>query len=89
MRSEQTPRRRVYIDRLDLDLRGIAPTTAEAAARELGPALARALASHQGEIAPAARIDAGRLASPASPTAHDLARRLAERVAGAVRGGRP
>ena len=83
--------RRLRIDRLDLDLRGIAPATAEAAARALGPALARALASNRasgapaGPIAPADRIDAGRVASPASPGAQDLAAGIAERIAGAVR----
>ena len=90
--SAPSPRgRRLRIDRLDLDLRGIPPATAEAAARALGPALARALASNHariaraGHIAPADRIDAGRITSPASPRARDLAAGIAERIAGAVR----
>lgn len=81
--------RRVRIDRLELDLRGIAPATAEAAARALGPALAAALAPHHGHVAPAERIDAGRLTANASPTAHDLAARIAERIAVATRGTKP
>jgi hypothetical protein len=39
------PVRRVTIDRLDLDLRGIEPRAAETAARALGPAIERALGS--------------------------------------------
>jgi hypothetical protein len=77
--------RRLRIDRLDLDLRGISPATAEAAARALGPALAQALAPHHGTVAPAERIDAGRIASPASSDAHELAAGIAQRVAHAVR----
>ena len=77
--------RRVRIDRLELDLRGIAPATAEAAARALGPALADALAARNVHIAAADRIDAGRIASPASPDAHDLARAVAGRIAHTIR----
>lgn len=80
-----SPRRRLRIDRLELDMRAIAPATAEAAARALGPALAHALAAHQAPIAPADRIDAGRIASPASPGAHDLAAAIAQRIAHTVR----
>ena len=76
--------RRVRIDRLELDLRGIAPATADAAARALGPAIANALASHHGHIESADRIDAGRIVSPASPRAHDLAAVIARRIAHAV-----
>lgn len=105
MNAPSQPGRRLRIDRLELDLRGIAPATAEAAARLLGPALAKALAQsaaqepaqaparepaqeqalHQGFIAPAGRIDAGRIASPASPGAHDLAAGIAQRIAHSVR----
>lgn len=35
--------KRIHIDRLDLSLRGVAPATAEDAARLLGPALTQAL----------------------------------------------
>ena len=77
---------RVRIERLELDLRGIAPGTAEAAARALGPALAEALTSHPAHIAPAERIDAGRIKSPASPGAPDLAVGIAGRIAHSIRG---
>jgi hypothetical protein len=40
-----TPIRRIRIDQLNLDLRGTDPQTAEAAARTLGPALAKAMGS--------------------------------------------
>jgi hypothetical protein len=40
--------RRIHIDRLELDLRGIEPKTAEAATRRLGPALEKALAQRRG-----------------------------------------
>ena len=73
--------KRLVIDRLELDLRGLSPASAEEAARLLGPALARALA--QGPLAarPAARLDAGRidLISPAQP--QTIAARVAERIA--------
>lgn len=79
--------RHLRIARLELDLRGIAPATAEAAARALGPALAQALARRQGRLAPAERVDAGRIASSASPGAHELAAGIAQRVARSVRRG--
>jgi hypothetical protein len=90
-------RHNIRVGRLDLDLRGIAPDTAEAAARALGPALAQALrersASGIGDsrlgigdsrFRPADRIDAGRIESPASPEGHDLAARIAQRIAHAL-----
>jgi hypothetical protein len=73
--------RRLRIDRLELDLRGIGPGTADSAARALGPALARALASHRAPATGARRIDAGRIASKPSPVAHDLASNIAQRIA--------
>ena len=88
MTSPAPPRRRVRIDRLELDLRGIAPATAEAAARALGPALAKALAPQHAHLAPADRIDAGRIASPAAPGAHDLAAGIAQRIADSALRGR-
>ena len=87
MSAPLPPRRHLRIERLELDLRGIAPATAEAAARALGTALAQALAPHHGQIAPAERIDAGRIASPASPGAHDLATHIAQRIAASARRG--
>jgi hypothetical protein len=77
--------RRLRIDRLELDLRGIPPVTAEAAARALGSELARALASQRPAIAPADRIDAGRINSGPSPAADDLAANVARHVARAIR----
>lgn len=79
--------RRVHIERLELDLRGISAETAQATARALGPALAQALARHPPGIASSERVDAGRIASPASPQAHQLAAGIAHRVARSVRGG--
>lgn len=76
------PERRLHIDRLELDLRGIAPATAEAAARALGPLLAQALAAHPPTAtASVDRLDAGRLACPTAPAAQDLAARIAQHVA--------
>ncbi|HOM11715.1 MAG TPA: hypothetical protein PLB41_00175 [Rubrivivax sp.] len=79
--------RRVDIDRLELDLRGVDPQLAEAAVRLFGPALQAELARGIerrgiGQHGSAARIDAGRIA-PASQ-ADALAARLAQRVAGAL-----
>jgi hypothetical protein len=88
-------RRSIRVGRLDLDLRGIAPDTAEATARALGPALARALTQGAGvgirdwRFGPADRVDAGRIDSAASPDAHDLAARLAQRIALALGGEEP
>lgn len=84
--------RHVHIDRLELDLRGIPAETAQAAARALGPALAQALARQCPGLAgtrcvDTARIDAGRIASPASPAARQLAAGIAQRVARSLRGG--
>ena len=85
MTSERAPRRRLHIERLELDLRGVAPDTAEAAARALGPALARALAVDAGDIAAKRRIDAGRIATSATPEAGALAEGIAQRIAGSLR----
>jgi len=81
MNGSRPAGRRLRIDRLDLDLRGITPATAEAAARRLGPALTEALTSRRAYGVSADRIDAGRVESPASPDPHDLAVRIARRVA--------
>jgi hypothetical protein len=85
MSTTSRPGRRIRIERLELDLRGIAPATADAAARGLGPALADALASLKVDVASADRIDAGRLVSPASPDAKDLAAGIARRIAHTIR----
>ena len=88
--SAAAPPRRLHIDRLELDLRGIDPATAEAAVRvlapALGPELARALAQRVAPLAPAVRIDAGRMASPASPSVDALAAGMAQRIAGSLGG---
>jgi hypothetical protein len=78
--------RRLSIDRLDLDLRGIDPAVAEAAVRLLGPALQEQLAQRQGPFNAAARIDAGSIAVPATAgsepraLANGLAQRIAQRT---------
>lgn len=76
----------LHIDRLDLDLRGIAPETAEAAVRLLGPALAQALSqSQRGADAPrdaaSGPLDAGRIHSPRQPDAQALATQIADHLA--------
>jgi hypothetical protein len=71
--------RRIVIDRLDLDLRGIDPATAEAAVRLLGPALQEQFARRPARMSDAARIDAGCIAAVSGPQA--LADRLAQRIA--------
>jgi hypothetical protein len=85
MTSERSPRRRLHIERLELDLRGVAPATAEATAQALGPALARALAVDAGDIAAKKRIDAGRIATRATPEPGALANRIAQRIAASLR----
>lgn len=69
--------RRVHIDRLDLDMRGIAPVDAEAAARLLGPALAQALAGRRPSVASANRLDAGLIETTRQPGAQRLATQMA------------
>jgi hypothetical protein len=66
--------KRFRIDRVDIDMRGVQPAAARAAARELGAAIRRQMAS-PGD--PAAR---GRAAT----TARGLADRVARQVAGKV-----
>lgn len=88
MSAPSSPRQRLHIDALELDLRGIPPATAEAVARLLGPALAQALAQQHAQLAPSERLDAGRLASPASPCPDELAAGIAQRIAGSLRGDR-
>lgn len=73
--------RRIVIERLELDLHGIDPATAQAAARLLGPALARALRQRDFTARSAERLDAGRIDSPASPQPAALAARIAAQIA--------
>jgi hypothetical protein len=81
MTQPRAPLRRLRVDRLDLDLRGIAPSTAEAVARALGPALANALRSVRPRVTASGRLDAGRIASAASPAATDVAAAVAKQIA--------
>jgi len=84
--SRQQPARRVHIKRLDLDLRGVAPKTAESAVRLLGPALARALAGRRIDASAAQRIDAGRVSLAGATDAETVSTRLARRIAGGMSG---
>lgn len=82
--------RRLRIDRLEIDLRGMAPDTAATTASALGAALARELASGRPHLVAAERVDAGRVTSPAAPGAppdgRGLADTIARRVAARIRG---
>lgn len=82
-----TQRNRLHIERLELDLRGISPDTARAAADALGPALRQAMAADPQAARSAGSLDGGRIASPATPGAHALAALIAQRVASTVKGG--
>jgi hypothetical protein len=92
MKPDDAPRVRLRINRLSLDLHGIAPATAEDVARTLGPALGAALgaalAPHRAHIASTDRIDAGRITSPAAPGAPDLTATIARRIADAAQRGK-
>ncbi len=79
--DRRPPTRRLHIDRLDLDLHGVSPQTAEAALRQLGPALAQALAGRTVGGTSTARIDAGRIGLDRAADAETLASRLARRIA--------
>jgi hypothetical protein len=74
-------RPRLHIERLELDLRGLDPATAQAAVRALGPALAQALAGASPPAESRARLDAGSLAAPAAPASGPLATSMARRIA--------
>jgi len=74
--------KRLHIDRLDLDLRGVSPATAESVARLVGPALAQALRGRRlDNSASAQAIDAGRLAVPSAKEPGVMATRIAQRIA--------
>ena len=81
--------RRVHIDRLELDLRGIAPATAAAVASALGPALAAALEEQRGHVRDAERVDAGRLTTSQTVAPRELATQIAGRIAASARGEQP
>ena len=57
--------RRIHIDRLELDLRGIPPAAADRAARMVGTALARALEGRGSAVITQRHLDAGRIESRA------------------------
>ena len=84
--NRSTGTRRLRIERIEVDLRGIGPAAAEAAARALGPALALALRDSTVGIGSAERLEAGRIASAHSPEAGTLAAGIAQRIAQAIRG---
>ena len=73
--------RRIHIQRLDVDARGMAPRAAEATARLLRPALAQALARRRTEALSAKRVDAGRMALGGAAAPHAVAQQLAQRIA--------
>jgi len=81
--------RRVTIDRLELKLRGVAPRTAEAAARLLGGEIARALreAGAQGRGA-IGGLDAGRIETTPRADAATLAQQIGARIARRIGEGR-
>jgi hypothetical protein len=76
--------RRIHIERLELDLRGLDPKAAESAARTLGPSLQMELARRRGRFESAPRIEAGGIAPSTQP--REIAARLAHRVALRTRG---
>jgi hypothetical protein len=84
--SGTAPKRRVHIDRIDLDLRGLSPAKANEAARALGPALARALAGSSARMASAERIDAGTIRASPAAEAHALGAAIATCIARKVGG---
>lgn len=84
--SRRQPTRRLHIKRVDLDLRGVATSTVEVAARLLGPALARALAGRHINETSAERIDGGRINLAGAADAGPLSSQLAQRIAGKTSG---
>ena len=74
------PAKRLVIERIELDVRNIAPGTAQSLARALGPALARALAHRDLRAEPAERIDAGRI-DGAAANGMQAADAIAQRIA--------
>ena len=80
--------KRLVIERLDLDMRGVPRATAELAARQIGPALARALTGRRLTSVSAASVDAGAVAFGAAPDAATVASHVAERIAGKTSGSR-
>ena len=73
--------KKLRVERLDLDLRGVSPGVAEAAVRQLGPALQRALAERRLNTHSTTKLDAGRIVLGANSDATVLADGVAERIA--------
>lgn len=80
--------RRLHIDRLELDLRGIPPATADRAVRLLGPALARTIEGRGATMVKQREVDAGRIESSAGAEPQALAERIAARIGERIFGGR-
>ena len=78
--SRQLPTKRLHIERLELDLHGVAPHTAEAAVRLLGSALAQGLAGRRINVASTERMDLGRIALTDAAVAEHLAMQLVHRI---------
>lgn len=78
---QSTSVRRLHIEHLDLDLRGMAPHAAEAAARLLKPALVQALAGRRIEAISAKRVDVERITLAGAEAPHAVAYQLARRIA--------
>ena len=81
--------KKLLIERLNLDLRGIAPVTARSAARLLGPALAQALGGRRLIDRPAPSIDAGRAGIETAHDATGLASHIARQIAAKTSRGGP
>lgn len=87
------PGRRVHVDAIELDLRGVSADTATRAAHLLGPALAQAFGGRRGDGGHDAGgidggdIDGGRIELAASAGPETLATLLAQRIAERTRGG--
>ena len=76
--------KRLVIERLDVDLRGVSRATAETVARQIGPALARSFgAATRRDRRPTASMRVASAATAPEPTA--LATQIAQRIAGTVR----
>jgi hypothetical protein len=73
--------KRIAIERLELDLRGVPHATAAAAARQIGPALAQAFGDRQLATTSAASIDTGRVALGVTPDANAIATHVARQIA--------
>lgn len=73
--------RRLRIERLDVDLRGMEPHAAEAAARLLRPALVQALAGRRIKAISARQVDVERIALAGAASPHAVASQVARRIA--------